>query len=151
MKEELLRGIVLFKELTDSHVRKFAELTGEKQYESGEIILEQGVSGDALYVVKEGQVIVSRIEESNEIAIVTLEAGEQFGEMSLIEGAPTSARVKADGKITLLMIPREKFLALLNEEDAIAARVYKALAYSLSRRLRSTSADLATWKPSFDF
>jgi len=151
MSEVLLKGVSLFKELDDSQIARFSDITDEKQYESGDTILEEGVEGDALYVVKEGQVEVSKMEEEVKSTIVTLEAGEQFGEMSLLEGQPTSASVSADGKVILLIIPRRKFLELLDEDVNIAAKVYKAFAYSLSRRLRSTSADLATWKPSFDF
>ena len=150
-KEAVLKDISLFAALTKSQVAKFAKITKEKKYKSGDIILEQGVEGDALYVVKEGQVEVSKSEGEVRSTLVTLEVGEHFGEMSLLEGQPTSARVSADGDVTLLIIPREKFLKLLNENIAIGHKVYKSLAYALSKRLRSTSADLATWKPSFEF
>ena len=146
----ILKDISLFAGLDEPQVARFAQITEEKKYKSGNIILEQGVEGDALYVVKEGQVEVSKSEGEVRSTLVTLEAGEHFGEMSLLEGQPTSARVSADGEVTLLIIPREKFLKLLNEDIAIGQKVYRSLAYVLSKRLRSTSADLATWKPSFD-
>jgi len=146
----ILKDISLFAGLDEPQVVRFAQITEEKKCKSGDIILEQGVEGDALYVVKEGQVEVSKSEGEVRSTLVTLEVGEHFGEMSLLEGQPTSARVSADGDVTLLIIPREKFLKLLNEDIAIGQKVYRSLAYVLSKRLRSTSADLATWKPSFD-
>jgi len=147
----ILKGISLFAGLDEAQVAKFAEITDEKKYNSGDIILEEGVEGNALYVIKQGQVEVTKSEGEVRSTLVTLEVGEHFGEMSLLEGQPTSARVSADGVVTLLLIPRKKFLSLLNEDVAIGHKVYRALAYALSKRLRSTSADLATWKPSFDF
>jgi len=149
--KELLRNVGLFKDLDDSLLDKFAAITEEKNYESGETILDEGVEGDALYIIEEGQVEVTKTEDETASTIVTLEVNEHFGEMSLLEGLPTSARVSADGQVKLLVIPRLKFISLLDENEAIGAKVYRALAYALSHRLRSTSADLATWKPSFDF
>jgi len=148
---EMLKGISIFEDLNELQLNRFAEVAEEKEYKSGEVILDEGVEGDALYVVKEGQVEVSKQENEVRSTLVTLEAGEHFGEMSLLEGQPTSAKVSADGRVVLLVIPREKFLEVLESDDGIGAKVYKALAYALSRRLRSTSADLATWKPGFDF
>ncbi len=148
---EILKGISLFEGLDESRLKKFSDVADEKEYQSGEVILDEGVEGDALYVVKEGQVEVSKQEDEVRSTLVTLEAGEHFGEMSLLEGQPTSAKVSADGRVVLLVIPREKFIEVLEGDEVIAAKVYKALAYALSRRLRSTSADLATWKPGFDF
>ena len=148
---ELLKQGSLFKELTDEELRQFAEIAETKELASDEIIIEEGSEGDALFIVEEGQVVVTKTEGDVRSTIVTLERGEQFGEMSLIEKALTSARVSADGAVTLLKIPRARFLELLEANDRIAAKIYKALAYSLSRRLRQTSADLVTWKPGFDF
>ena len=150
MHSEVLKGVQLFSELSDDQLLKFSEIAEEKAYNSGEIILEQGIEGNALYVVKQGQVEIAKTDAGANSTIVTLESGEHFGEMSLLEGQPTSARVKADGEVKILVIPRNKFLSLLDGNVDIAAIVYKSLAFSLSRRLRTTSTDLATWKPSFE-
>lgn len=147
----LLRQGSLFADLADEEIQRFAQISDKIELGSGDIIIEEGAEGDALYIVEDGQVVVTKSENEVRSTIVTLERGEQFGEMSLIEAAPTSARVSADGAVTLLKIPRKKFLELLDSDYKIGAKVYKALAHSLSRRLRQTSADLVTWKPGFDF
>jgi CRP/FNR family cyclic AMP-dependent transcriptional regulator len=146
----LLKEGMLFANLTDKELKRFAAISETSDLDSGAIIIEEGAEGDGIYIVEEGQVIVSKSEGEVRSTIVTLERGEQFGEMSLIESAPTSARVSADGAVKLIKIPRNKFMELLEKDYKIAAKVYKALAYSLSRRLRATSSDLVTWKPGFD-
>lgn len=148
---ELFKQARLFGELTDEELKIFADTAQQVELESGATIIEEGKPGDAIYIVEEGQVVVTKTENEVKSVIVTLEKGEQFGEMSLIENAPTSASVSADGRVVLLKIPRDKFLGILEQNDKIAAKIYKALATSLSRRLRQTSADLMTWKPGFDF
>jgi len=147
----LLRQGSLFADLTDEEILRFAQISDKIELGSGDVIIEEGAEGDALYLIEEGQVVVTKSEGEVRSTLVTLEQGEQFGEMSLLEAAPTSARVSADGVVTLLKIPRLKFIELLDSDYKIAAKVYKALAHSLSHRLRTTSADLVTWKPGFDF
>ncbi len=148
---ELLRQGTLFGELDDDQLAKFAGISETREYCAGDIIIAEGAEGDSLYIVEEGKVTVTKSENEVKSTLGTLEEGEQFGEMSLLESAPTSAQVAADGKVLLLVIQREKFIRLLDEETLIAAKVYKAMALSLSKRLRATSADLITWKPEFDF
>jgi CRP-like cAMP-binding protein len=56
----------------------------------------------------------------------------------------TSAEVIADGAdddggVELLMIPRREFEALLEKDQALALKVYKAFCRTLSERLRATN------------
>ena len=146
----LMKQGTLFANLTDEELKGFADISESSELDSGAIIIEEGSEGDGIYIIEEGQVIVSKSEGDVRSTIVILERGEQFGEMSLIEGAPTSARVSADGAVKLIKIPRGRFMELLENNDKLAAKIFKALAYSLSRRLRATSTDLVTWKPAFD-
>lgn len=150
MSIELFKQAKLFGELTNEELMIFADTAQKIEVASGTTIIEEGKPGDAIYIIEAGQVVVSKTENEVKSIIVTLERGEQFGEMSLIENAPTSASVSADGPVTLLKIPRNEFIRILDQNDKIAAKIYKALATSLSRRLRQTSADLMTWKPGFD-
>ena len=76
-------------------------------------------------------------------------AGEHFGEMSLVEDARTSARVKAYNDVVCLVIPRNEFQKLLEDDYKMAAKVYKAFTQTLCDRLRQTSQDLVAWKPEF--
>ena len=151
MKKELLRNVNVFKDLKEGELKVFSKIVTSEKYKDGEIIIEEGGEGDSLYIVEEGVVLVSKLEGEIRAEIVTLSRGEQFGEMSLLEDARTSARVSAKGDVKLLRISRDDFTRVLSANDALSAKVYHALALSLSRRLRHTSDDLVTWKPSFEF
>lgn len=148
---ELIKQGLLFRSLTDDEARLFADIAEKSEIESGKVIIEEGAEGNAIYIVEEGQVAVTKSEGDVRSTIVTLERGEHFGEMSILESAPTSARVSADGAVTLLKIPRSKFIEIIEKNDKVAAKVYKSIALALSHRLRHTSADLVTWKPGFEF
>jgi len=146
---ELIRNIRLFKELDDKELKKFLAIATEQNFPAGNIIIEENTEGKALFVIKSGTVVVSKIDGALESEIVKLFAGEHFGEMSLVEGAKTSARVSAYNDVVCIVIPRDEFQKLVNSEYKIAAEVYKAFTQTLCDRLRQTSQDLVAWKPEF--
>src|SRR5262249_22744912 len=61
-----------------------------------QLVFDQNVSLRAIFVIDEGAVRVERHDRGAMIPIAILGAGEFFGEMSFVDGTPTSARVVAD-------------------------------------------------------
>ncbi len=143
----LLRKVRLFEELSDEELGRFRDISEELSYGKGEIIIEENTEGQALYIIKRGTAVVSKIDGALESELVKLFAGEHFGEMSLVEDARTSARVSAYNDLECLVIKRDDFLKILESDVALAAKVYKAFTQTLCDRLRQTSTDLVTWKP----
>jgi len=144
---ELLKKVRIFYELAEAELKRFAEIAQEKKFIKDTVIIEEGAEGQALFIVKRGTVSVSKIDQEMETELVKLVAGEHFGEMSLLDNAKTSARVKAYNDVECIGIGRDQFLKLLDQEVAIAAKVYKNFALALSDRLRGTSEELVVWKP----
>jgi CRP/FNR family cyclic AMP-dependent transcriptional regulator len=143
----LLKKVRMFQELSDEELAKFQDISEEKPFKGGEIIIEENTEGQALYIIKRGTVVVSKVDGALESELVKLFAGEHFGEMSLVEDAGTSARVSAYNDVECLVIKRTNFLDLLEGDIPLAAKVYKAFTQTLCDRLRQTSSDLVTWKP----
>jgi CRP/FNR family cyclic AMP-dependent transcriptional regulator len=143
----LLKKVRMFQELSDEELAKFQDISEEKPFKGGEIIIEENTEGQALYIIKRGTVVVSKVDGALESELVKLFAGEHFGEMSLVEDARTSARVSAYNDVECLVIKRTNFLDLLEGDIPLAAKVYKAFTQTLCDRLRQTSSDLVTWKP----
>ena len=144
---DLLKKVRIFKGLTEEELNKFAAIAYEEQSPPKDIVIEEGVEGKALYIIKRGTVIVSKVKKDLETVLAKLSVGEAVGEMSLIEDTLTSARVTAENEVECLLIDREVFLDLLEKDQSIAAKVYKNFTRILSERLRQTSAELAKWKP----
>ena len=69
--------------------------------------------------------------------------GQYFGEMSFIDGAPTSARVVANATTTLRMIDMLTLDNLSEVDPTFGARLYRSIAAIVVQRLRVTSADLS--------
>ena len=119
----------------------------QEMWERVETIVEEGESGDSLYLIVEGRVDILKevpdTEERSQLKIATLRTGETFGEMAIIDRLERSATVKAT-EDTILLILSQEALAII---DATSSTVYTTilsnLAREVSRRLRRIDARYA--------
>jgi CRP/FNR family cyclic AMP-dependent transcriptional regulator len=123
----------MFSGLQRDELLKFAELTRERTYPKGSVILFQGDPGDSLYVLRQGRAKVVLIgEDGREVILAVLEPGAHFGELALIDDQPRSAHVIAMEDSQLLILRREDFRRRVEANPPVAW----ALLTELSRRLR---------------
>jgi extracellular factor (EF) 3-hydroxypalmitic acid methyl ester biosynthesis protein len=114
-----------------------------KTLKPGDVVVEEGVSQRAIYVVDEGAVRIERGRGRAERVLAVLGPGQYFGEMSFIDGAPPSARVVANAPTTLRMIDMLTLDNLSEVDPTFGARLYRSIAAIVVQRLRVTSADLS--------
>src|SRR5829696_4558483 len=130
---DFLASVPLFNGLDRTELQKFAELTREKFYPKGSVILFENDPGDSLLVVRSGRVKVVLIgEDGREVILGVLGVSEHFGELSLIDDRPRSAHVIAMEDSHLLVLRREDFRRRVDQNAAVAW----SLLVELSRRLR---------------
>ncbi|HZA93299.1 MAG TPA: cyclic nucleotide-binding domain-containing protein, partial [Gemmatimonadales bacterium] len=111
---EVLRKVPLFSGLGEADLNAFAELTRERSYPKGSVIVFEDDPGDALFLVAAGQVKVVLIaEDGREVILSVLGEGSFFGEMAVIDEEPRSAHVIAMDDSSLLVLRREDFHARL--------------------------------------
>lgn len=130
---DFLATVPLFRELPRAAVRGFAEQTREQRFAKGAMIVSEGDPGDALYVVRSGEVKVVLIgEDGREVLLNILGVGDHFGELSLIDGRPRSAHVVSTVASSLLILRRADFRRQVEGSPSVAW----GLMIELSRRLR---------------
>jgi CRP/FNR family transcriptional regulator, cyclic AMP receptor protein len=130
---DFLASVPMFSGLQRDELLKFAELTRERTYPKGSVILFQGDPGDSLYVLRQGRAKVVLIgEDGREVILGVLEPGAHFGELALIDDQPRSAHVIAMEDAQLLILRREDFRRRVEANPTVAW----ALLTELSRRLR---------------
>ena len=130
---DFLATIPLFSGLPEEELERFAELTRERSYPKGSVILFQDDPGDSLFVLRAGRVKVVLIgEDGREVILGVLEPGAHFGELALIDDQPRSAHVIAMEDAQLLVLRREDFRRRVEANPTVAW----ALLSELSRRLR---------------
>ena len=136
---EFLATVPLFSGLTPDQLARFADVTMEKTFPRGSVIVFEQDPGDSLFVVRSGRVKVVLLgEDGREVILGILEVGEYFGELSLIDEQPRSANVIAMEDAALLVLRREDFRKRVEEAPTVAW----ALLMGLSRRLRQADSKI---------
>jgi len=141
-KNELLRGVDLFSALDDAQVDTLASMIIEKGFKKGEIILmEDDDTSQSLFIIAKGEVkVVLTAEDGREAILASLKEGDFFGEMSLLDGEPRSATVRAVEDSRLLTIRREDFLSALRRQPDLAL----TLLGEMSKRLRRSNRQISS-------
>jgi CRP/FNR family cyclic AMP-dependent transcriptional regulator len=138
---DFLSTVPLFRELERSAVRGFAELTREQRFAKGALIVSEGDAGDALYVVRSGEVkVVVGGEDGREVILHVLGVGDHFGELALIDGRPRSAHVISTQASSLLVLRRTDFRRQVEQNPQVAW----GLMMELSRRLRQADGTIGS-------
>jgi CRP-like cAMP-binding protein len=122
-----------------------------KSFDRGALVLDQNVQLKAIFLIEQGTVRVERRDGDQTVPLALLEAGEFFGEMSFVDGAPTSARVIADSPTRLRVIDEATVNGLVKKDPGFAGRLYRSIAAILAERLRLTSMHLDTLIEGIDF
>jgi CRP-like cAMP-binding protein len=114
-----------------------------KSFERNQVVFDQDVPLRAIYIIEDGAVRIERQDREKVVPLAILTAGEFFGEMSFVDGAPTSAKVVADEPTRLRIIDEAIVDSMVKADPAFAGRLYRSIAAILVDRLRLTSMHLA--------
>jgi extracellular factor (EF) 3-hydroxypalmitic acid methyl ester biosynthesis protein len=118
-----------------------------KSFLPDEVVVPQGVRQRAIFVIDEGAVRIERQDRDRAVILAVLGPGQFFGEMSFVDGAPTSAKVVANGPVRLRIIDLLVLDNLSDVDPTFSSRLYRSIAAILVERLRLTSTDLYIQKP----
>ncbi len=139
LKIETIRRMPIFKFLNYKELVRILNITQVTDVERKQNVIREGDEGEDLFIVLKGNVRVHK----GETDIVTLGAGDHFGEMALIDKAPRSASVSAVDAARLLRIGRSDFFGIIRNEPRLATKLLWSFLQVISERLRTTSAELS--------
>jgi serine phosphatase RsbU (regulator of sigma subunit) len=107
----------------------FSQPGGDVPYSAGQVIFEEGQLGEELFVLLEGEVVIT-IEGA---PIDRLEAGSIFGEMALVDDQPRSATAAAAVDSRLLVVNEARFVELLRDHPDFGVKVMSIMSARLRR------------------
>lgn len=113
------------------------------KFKAGDTVISQGEDGDTAFLISSGSVEVSIGEDARLRKIGTLETGDVFGEMSLLEPGPRSATVTAATDTECVVTNYEEFMSSLQTDPSKAVEFMKTLV----RRLRHMNELVASMDP----
>jgi NNP family nitrate/nitrite transporter-like MFS transporter len=132
--ETILRRVPFFSALSDEELKELTQTGRVATYAPGETMFREGDPGEELFVILDGRVNVRRSSERGQLGhIATLDAGQFFGELALIDGKPRSAEVEAATHCECFVMGRSEFLRAVSRSPHMLAD----LLLGLSTRLRS--------------
>ncbi len=133
-----LKLVKIFEDFTEPEVLEFLRLARRQDVAADDIILREGGPGDDAYIVIAGTLRVLKARDGVEEHLATLEPGDSFGELALLDADPRSATVVAETAGTLLRFNRHG-LAL---HHLLLIKVLVNIGKVLAARLRESNSKL---------
>ncbi len=127
---ESLSRVPLFANLTPRQMRKVARSASEDSYAAGSSIVVEGGRTETLFIILEGTARITR----NGRTVARRNAGEFFGEISMIDGRRRAASVVADTPMRCLVLYHDGLRKLVMDDPRMAW----SLLLTLAGRVRDT-------------
>ncbi len=105
----------------------------EQRYAAGETVYNEGDSGDAMFIIKEGKVEVLREVGGGNTRLATLSRGAIFGEVAVLRELPRSTTTRALGPVCLVVLPKEAFLNAFQRDNPLGLKLLRTLCERLSQ------------------
>ncbi len=140
---DMLMESDLFKSFLPAEVSSIARYFSISEIGEDEKIFQEGDVGSFMCIVNSGKVSVLKTNmDEEDVEIAVLQKGRAFGEMAVLDGERRSATCIAATDCSLLILSKESMDKMLLDMPAIAARVVRTIAVSLSKRLRMADGKL---------
>jgi len=124
----VLSRIELFGGIGDKGIRRLAEGLAARNFEPGELLVVQGEDGNDMFVIVEGAVEVLVNVDGGEIAVDRMQAGDYFGEMSLLTDEPRSASIRGLTRGIVYQIGRDAIASLIDSDAGLMELLSRNLA-----------------------
>ncbi|MCC7394083.1 MAG: cyclic nucleotide-binding domain-containing protein [Sphingomonadaceae bacterium] len=95
---------------------------------AGKVILTEGDTGDDIYIIRQGSMIVEKNVGGRAVFLRYLPAGSYVGEMGVISGDPRNATIKAAIKSEVVKLPGAAFRKMLDAKPDLKKRILAEMA-----------------------
>ena len=129
---DVLKSMPLLQTLTDDQIRSAGEWLGAKKIEPGEVIIHQGLPSNGIFIVLQGQFKITTYDvENHERGLLFIGERSFVGELSILDGIPSSATVVATKPSWVLRIPGKVARTLIKTNAQFATQITLRLAQAL--------------------
>jgi len=130
---DILAQVPYFAALPPQEIERLGSICNVVDTPQGTVVIEEGAAPGDLFVVLEGTFRAARKGASGDLVLGTSSVGDVIGEMSLLEGRPTSAQVVAQTPGQLLRIPGTEIESLMASPE-VAMRMLRTVTTRLRER-----------------
>ncbi|HUJ86780.1 MAG TPA: mechanosensitive ion channel family protein [Burkholderiales bacterium] len=135
-----LRGVELFSALEEGELRALADRLVYAPFAAGDVMTRQGAVAHWLYILTAGEAEVWIDAPGGRHAIAGLRAGDVFGEMGMMTGAPRRATVAAKSDVECYRLDKAGFADIIRSRPSIAEDLSRVLAEREGRLVQVSDA-----------
>jgi len=130
---ETLKKVDFFYSLNFAQLDELIKAMKKQKFKKGEVVIQQGETGDAFYMISTGSVSVNIKKGMSEKKVAGLADGDFFGETALVTDAPRNATVIAEAPTELFVLHKVSFKKILLANPKISAIIKEELAKRKSK------------------
>lgn len=123
----IIRESSLGDELSVEESKVLANTMGCKVLKDGEILVPEGGSDNTLFLLADGNLVVTSNIEGEEKLVYTMKKGECAGTRAFVDKAPRQATLRASGNTTVYSLEPTKFESLLEQHPRVVYKVMRAI------------------------
>ena len=139
---KVLENVPIFEHLTEKELSEVLRLTHERTYKKDEHVFKKLAPAEGMYVILDGGVLIT--DSDSETIFATLESGDFFGELALLDEEPRSASAISTLPSRLIGFFRTDLLTLMKRSPELGNKILLNLSRVLGERLRRTNQELAS-------
>lgn len=127
MPRLLLDHLPVFASLSENERAALAPKLARRTYRAGDVLVEQGVVTQALFILGAGVAVALQGHGEEESEVTRLAPGDCFGQAGVLSGAAAVFRIKALTRVTVYDIARDDLAPVLKQRPAIALELGQIL------------------------
>ncbi len=111
-------------------------------FNKGETVIEEGDSGDSIYVIRSGMAKVSTHVLGKVVELAILEKGDIFGEVAFLTGRPRTATITAIDRLEVLEFTRPVLERIIEKDPSILKTLQDFYYSRLQNTIKKAKADI---------
>jgi CRP-like cAMP-binding protein len=132
---EVLSLLPAFEGLSHNELKIVERMMHQRQYKKGETVFNEGEPGAGMYIVKSGEVGITRkMDNSAELALALIKEHGFFGELALLDEIPRSASAKAVADTVLFAFSKPSLESLCRRNPRLGIKILSNLSRLICRR-----------------
>ena len=136
----VLKKVEILKPLAITQMQRMCDCLAEEEYEAGAYVIKQGETGERMYIVESGELVVTQgsAEDGTETEVLRLKKNDYFGERALMYSEARAANVVALDHVKLLTLSRQGF-------EEVVGDLHTIIAKDQEKRERKTTKRMTTY------
>jgi len=138
--KDFLKNIELFKDLSDQEREALASNFEPMSYEKGAMLFVESNPRKNLFVIVDGEVeLYKKTPFGEEKRLSFFNRYDFIGEGALLDDSPHSSSARATLNTSAILLSRDKFAKLLQEQSQTAIKIFGQIAKVISRRMQAAN------------